>query len=100
MNLLQSIVVYFIGPVIQLLIFLIFIEVILSWLVGFNIVNLRNPAMAQIYRAIQAVTQPILNPIRRILPPFGGLDFSPIVALLGLSWVHGYIVPTLYSMVG
>ena len=88
-------------PVISLLIFLIFIEVIFSWLIAFNVVNLRNPMVAQIYQIVNRITQPILQPIRNVLPSIGGLDFSPIVALLGLSWINNYVVGSvLYPMLG
>lgn len=100
MNFLQSILIYFISPVLSLLVFLIFIEVIFSWLIAFNVVNLRNPIMQQIYMTVRAIVQPILNPIRRILPAIGGLDLSPIVALLGISWLNNYVVPTLYQALG
>jgi len=100
MNILQSILVYFISPVLSLLVFLIFLEVIFSWLVAFNIMNLRNPIMAQIYNTVRAITRPILEPIRKVIPSIGGLDLSPIVALLLIQWANGYIVPALYKMLG
>ncbi len=100
-SLAQSILVYFISPIISLLIFLIFANVIMSWLVSFGVVNLRNPAMQQIYYALEAVTRPIMEPIRRILPPLGGLDFSPIIAFFLLSWINSYVIrQVLYPMLG
>lgn len=92
MTLGQSIVAQFLIPVISIIIFLIFASVIMSWLVGFNIINLRNPMVRQIHDMLHRVTQPILDPIQRMIPPFGGLDFSPIVALLGLSWIQNYVL--------
>ena len=92
MTLAQSILLYLISPLISLLIFLIFIEVIFSWLLAFNVINLRNPMVAQIYQIVNRITAPILEPIRKVLPAMGGLDFSPIVALLGLSWINNYVV--------
>ena len=100
MTFLQSILAYFVSPIISLIIILIFVEVVFSWLVAFNIINLRNPMLSQIYHGIKAFTRPILDPIRRMLPNMGGLDISPIVALLGLSWVNGYVVPMLMRVVG
>lgn len=100
MTLLQSILVYFIRPILGFLVFIIFIEVIFSWLVAFNVVNLNKPAIRQFYYAIQAMTRPLLDPIRAVIPSFNGIDFSPIVALLGLQWISGYIVPSLYPLLG
>lgn len=88
----QSIIAYLVSPVLSLLVFLIFIEVVFSWLVAFNVVNLRNPAVAQIYEVVRRFTEPILRPIRNAVPSIGGLDFSPIIAILGLSWLNDYVV--------
>jgi YggT family protein len=89
------------NTVVQLMIFLIFARVIMSWLVAFNVVNPRNQLVWQIDRALHALTDPILKPIDRIIPSIGGLSISPIIAalLLGfiqqlvnrlvISWVYG-----------
>ena len=100
MNLLQSILIYFVSPVLSFLVILIFVQVILSWLVSFGVVNLRNPIMRQIYYTVEALTKPIMSPIQRIIPPMGGLDFSPIVALLLIQWLNGYVVPSMVNAVG
>lgn len=94
-----SILTLIISPLISLFILFIFISVIMSWLVSFNIMNLNNDMVRQIYYAIEAITRPVLDPIRRIIPSFGGLDFSPIVALLGLNWINVYLIPVLANAV-
>jgi len=76
------------NTVVQLMIFLIFAMVIMSWLVAFNVVNPRNRLVWQIDRGLRALTDPILMPIRRIIPSFGGLDISPIVAALLLGFIQ------------
>ena len=90
--LLISILQYFVSPVIGILVLLIFIHVIFSWLVSFNVINLNNPMMRQIYFGIEALLKPIMAPIQRIVPSMGGLDFSPIIALLFLQWLNGFVV--------
>jgi len=92
MTVAQSLIVYFISPVLGLMIVLILAEIILSWLVAFGVVNLRNPTAAAIYQLINRFVQPILQPIRSVLPPFGGLDFSPFIAIIGLSWLKDFVV--------
>jgi YggT family protein len=79
---------------------LILVEVIFSWLIAFNIVNIRNPIMSQMYNTIKAIVLPIKEPIRRIVPSIGGLDLSPIIALLLIQWVSGFVVPALYKLFG
>ena len=92
MSPIASILVYFVRPIIGLFIIAIFVNVIMSWLISFNIINLRNQFAAQIYQISEALTRPILDPIRRVIPSIGGLDLSPIIALLFLSWLNNYVI--------
>jgi YggT family protein len=66
----------------QVLMWIIIIQAILSWLVAFNVVNTHNDFVRAFYNALDRITTPLYRPIRRILPDFGGLDFSPIVVIL------------------
>jgi YggT family protein len=66
----------------QVVIWVIIIQAILSWLVVFNVVNTHNDFVRAFYNALYRITAPLYRPIRRILPDFGGLDFSPIVVVL------------------
>ena len=60
----------------------IIIQAILSWLVAFNVINTHNDFVRSLLYALDRMTAPLYRPIRKILPDFGGLDFSPIVVLL------------------
>ena len=64
---------------------IIIIQAILSWLVAFNVINTYNNFVRTLLDALDRITGPLYRPIRRILPDFGGLDFSPLVVLL-LLW--------------
>ena len=64
--------------------FFIFAHFIMSWLISFQVLNVRQPFVAQIWYGLNRLLDPIYAPIRRILPNMGGLDLSPIVALLGV----------------
>jgi YggT family protein len=61
---------------------IIIVQAILSWLVAFNVVNTHNDFVRQLLAALGKLTEPIYRPIRRVLPDFGGIDFSPLVVLL------------------
>ena len=61
---------------------IIIIQAILSWLVAFNVINTHNDFMRTFLGALDRITEPLYRPIRRVLPDFGGIDFSPLVALL------------------
>ena len=61
---------------------LIIASVVVSWLVAFGVLNTRNDVVYRILDMLNRVTEPLLRPIRRLLPPMGGLDLSPMIVLL------------------
>jgi YggT family protein len=84
--------------VLTLLTWVIIASAILSWLVAFNVVNTRNPVVQTIGDVLARITEPLLAPIRRFVPNLGGLDVSPVVAIL-LLWLlqdlnARYLIPS------
>jgi YggT family protein len=76
-----------------ILFWVILISVILSWLVAFNVVNLRNPLMARIYSGINGFTDKLYAPIRKTIPTvYGGMDISPVIVLLILQLIQYTLV--------
>jgi YggT family protein len=75
---------------------IIFISVASSWLIQFGIVNGSNPNVRMILGAIYKLTEPLLGPIRRLLPDLGGLDISPIILLLALEFIRRLVIEQLY----
>jgi YggT family protein len=86
---------YFISYLITLYTYIIFAVVILGWLMAFNVVNARNPFVQQLNYALNAVTEPLLRPIRRMMPDLGAIDISPIVLLLGCVFVQNVVIPNI-----
>ncbi len=82
---------------IGLVVLIVIVNVVISWLVAFDVINLRNPTMYRIVRTLDAITEPMLRPIRRVLPSLGGIDLSPIILLLLLQAtrivVNGLLAP-------
>ena len=68
------------------------VDVLLNWLVSLNIVNTRNQFVYMIGTALSRLTGPILQPIRRRMPDLGGVDISPVVAILGLVFLRDVVV--------
>ncbi len=62
--------------------YVIIAQAIISWLVAFNVINTQNDFMRSFLGALDRITEPLYRPIRKILPDFGGIDFSPLVVLL------------------
>jgi len=56
----------------------------MSWLINFQVLNLRQPIVAQIWDALNRILEPLYSRLRRILPPMGGVDLAPLVALIGI----------------
>ncbi|MCY7281690.1 MAG: YggT family protein [Sphingomonas bacterium] len=61
---------------------IIIVQAILSWLIAFNVLNTSSNGVRMIVQALEKLTAPLYRPIRRLLPDFGGIDFSPLVVLL------------------
>jgi YggT family protein len=89
MSLAQSIILYFIIPALSVIRWIIIIEIVLSWILAFGLVQ-RGGMVSQITYGLSRFTDPILAPFRKILPPMGGLDLSPIVAILLLLWLQQF----------
>ncbi len=66
----------------------IIVMAVMSWLLAFDVINMRNEFVRSIWNAVNALTEPALQPIRRFLPAVGGMDISPIILLLVLSFIQ------------
>jgi len=77
-----------IDAILQIYTFVVFAMVIMSWLLNFNVVNRHNQVVDMIWRTLMAVTEPVLAPIRRMMPNLGGLDLSPIILLVSVFFLR------------
>jgi YggT family protein len=77
--------------VLSIYMWIIIAVVIVSWLLAFNIVNGRNDFVRQLVYALSRLTEPVLGPIRRVLPDLGGLDISPMVALIAIWFIRSLL---------
>lgn len=68
--------------------FFIFAHFIMSWLINFDVLNVRQPLVGQIWFTLQRILEPLYAPIRRYMPDLGGIDLSPIVALVTLEIIR------------
>ena len=88
----------FVDYLLNLYTWVVIASVIFSWLIAFNVINPYNQFVRSIWQALNAVTEPLLRPIRRFMPDLGGIDLSPIVALLLVWFLQSLIVR--YGMYG
>jgi YggT family protein len=80
----------------NVLVWIIIIQAVLSWLVAFNVINTHNDFVRSFLAALNRMTEPLYRPVRRVLPDFGGIDFSPLVVLIIIKCIQ--ILLTSYSM--
>ncbi|WP_374305586.1 YggT family protein [Methylocella sp.] len=85
--------------VLDLYVYVVIAAVILSWLIAFNVINTYNDVVRAIVNGVNALTEPVLRPIRQALPSFGGLDISPIVLFLIIFLIQRIIVQYIYPNV-
>lgn len=77
-----------VGYLISVIIILVIVQFVLSLLVAFNVLSMHNQWVAAIYSAVNALLDPLLRPIRRIMPDTGAIDFSPLVLIVALNIVN------------
>lgn len=76
--------------------FIMIVHIIFSWLITFNVLNLRQPVVAQIWDGLNRLLEPLYAPIRRFLPNTGGLDLAPLVAFLAIIILRDILLPEIY----
>jgi YggT family protein len=89
----------FIAELLSLYLFLLFVAAVLSWLVVFNIVNTRHPAVSIIGDILYRITEPFLKPIRNYVPNVGGLDLSFLVLFVFVWFLRDVVIGNLILMV-
>ena len=85
--------------VLQIYIWMLIAAAVLSWLVAFNVVNTRNQVVAMLLDFLYRLTEPLLRPIRLMLPNLGGIDVSPVILILLILLLENVIVRYIYPNV-
>ncbi|MDQ0346410.1 YggT family protein [Ancylobacter vacuolatus] len=79
------------NTLISLYVWILIASAILSWLVVFNVVNAQNPIVRSVGEFLWRVTEPVLAPLRRLLPNLGGIDVSPVILIIGLYFIQNLV---------
>lgn len=72
---------------------IIVVQFVMSILIAFNVINTYNEFVRAIWQALEKLTQPLYRPIRRLLPDFGAIDFSPMVVIILITILRNYVIP-------
>ena len=86
-------VFFLVNALLTLMVWALILNAILSWLVAFDVINLRNRFVYQFARFLDSVTRPMLAPVQRIIPSLGGVDITPIIVILLITGVQRYLLP-------
>lgn len=70
--------------ILDVLWFIMIAHIIMSWLINFDVLNLRQPLVRQVWDGLSRLLEPLYRPIRNILPDLGGLDLAPLVVFIGI----------------
>ena len=85
--------------VLQIYIWLLIAAAVLSWLIAFNVVNTHNQVVAMIAQFLFRITEPVLRPIRSMMPNLGGIDVSPVILILIILLIENVIIRYIYPNV-
>jgi YggT family protein len=86
-----------VDKVIDIYTWIVIASAIMSWLVAFGVVNTRNQFIRYVVDFLYKVTEPVLRPIRRVLPNLGGVDISPVILLLGLFFLRSLLAEYVFA---
>ncbi len=79
---------------------MVIVQALMSWLIAFNVINTRNRVVYMIGDFLDRVTEPLLRPIRQVLPNFGGIDLSPVVLLLAIVFIQNVLARVAIRYIG
>lgn len=88
----------FISYLLTLYVYILIASAILSWLIAFNVVNPRNQFVSMLGEFLYRITEPVLRPIRNMLPNLGGIDISPIIVILIIIFIQSVILPNIAKL--
>jgi YggT family protein len=88
----------FISYLLTLYVYILIASAILSWLIAFNVVNPRNQFVAMLGEFLYRITEPVLRPIRNMLPNLGGIDISPIIVILIIVFIQSVVLPNIAKL--
>ena len=90
--------IVFINQLLTLYVWIIIAVAVLSWLIAFDVVNMRNPIVRAVWTGLSVLTEPALRPIRSVLPNLGGIDVSPIILIIIIWFIQSVILTNIADL--
>ena len=92
----MGLLVYLLNLAIDIYIIIIIVQVAVSWLINFEVINAENEKAKNLIALLKRATDPVYTPLRKYIPPIGGIDLTPIVVILGLNLIRAVIFGALF----
>lgn len=92
----MQIVLEILDIVLTVVTWFIIIQIVLSWLIAFNVISTQNDLVRQLVESLHRITEPLFRPVRKIMPDLGMIDLAPMVVLLVIMIVQRSIIPRLW----
>lgn len=89
-------IAYFLSLCINIYILIIILQVALSWLIAFNVINEDNEKARNLNALLKRATDPVYEPIRKYVPPIGGIDLTPLIVIIALQLIEHFVVERLF----
>lgn len=86
--------------ILNIFFWIIVAQVILSWLIAFDVINIRNAKAQNLIMLLNKITEPVYKPLRKVIPAIGGIDITPIIVIFAISLLQNFIVRTFIYGVG
>lgn len=88
-------ILYIIGLLFSIASGVIILQVALSWLIAFGVINAENDAARRLIALLKKLTDPVYTPLRKFIPPIGGIDITPLIVLIGLNILRSLVLSLL-----
>lgn len=93
----MQIVLEILDIILQVVTWFIIIQIVLSWLIAFNVVSMQNDLVRQLVELLHRITEPLYRPVRKIMPDLGMIDLAPMVVILIVMILRNSIIPRLWE---
>ena len=92
----MGMIAYLFSTAVDIYIGILIVQIAISWLINFEVINAGNAQAQNLIRLLQKLTDPVYKPLRKYIPPIGGIDITPIIVILGLNLLRGLVLGLLY----
>jgi len=91
-------IVYLLQMALTVFYWIIILQIVISWLLAFDVINLRNPKAQNLIQLMNKITDPVYKPLRKFIPAIAGIDITPIIVIIGVILLRDNLLPRLLGV--